>query len=55
MWVLSRSVSLSLSPWGETSPSTERCERRASLASLALGDELTGWRSLALVYMLGNS
>ena len=54
---------------GFSSPSTERCERRASRASLALvneltgaaldvlalGDELTGWRSLALVYMLGNS
>ena len=27
---------------GELSPSTERCERRASRASLALVDELTG-------------
>ena len=25
----------------DSSPSTERCERRASLASLVLGDELT--------------
>ena len=35
-------LSLSLSPCGFSSPSTERCERRASLASLALVDELTG-------------
>ena len=27
----------------------------AALDVLALGDELTGWRALALVYMLGNS
>ena len=31
-----------LSTHNNLSPSTERCERRASLASLALGDELTG-------------
>ena len=48
-----------LSTHNNLSPSTERCERRASRATLALVDELTGllivpsgvtgWRSLALV------